>query len=77
MAGLFGFTKYMFESVDTSSPIVHGIHNIKYNSRSGLKTKNAIKLVELIEKKITVEQLKNIYYNVNIFRQFVDKGYGV
>jgi hypothetical protein len=76
MAGLFGFTKYMFESVDTSSPIVHGIHGIKYNSRHGLKTKNSIKLVDLIEKNISVEQLKTIYYNVKMFRQFVNKGYG-
>lgn len=75
MANYFNFTKYMFESVDTSSPVVHGIYNIKYDSKEGLKEKNSMKLADLINEQVSLEQLDAIKYNTSIFRQFVNKGY--
>lgn len=75
LAKNFGFTKYMFETVDTSSPIVHGIYNIPYNMKDGLKKKNSMKLADLINEQISLEQLKVIRYNTKIFKSFVRSGY--
>lgn len=74
-AGMFGFIKNMFESVDTSSPVVHGIYNIKYDSKTGLSEKNSMKLADLINVQVTPEQLSTIKYNTEIFRQFIRSGY--
>lgn len=75
LAGAFGFTKYMFETVDTSSPVVHGIYNIKYDPKIGLSTKNSMKLADLINEPIDKEQRDAILYNIKIFKQFVSNGY--
>lgn len=75
VAKLFGFMKNMFESVDTSSPVVHGIYKIKYDPKDGLGEKNSMKLADLINEQVSVEQLEIIRYNTQIFRQFVNNGY--
>jgi len=60
--------KYRFiDSIDTSSPIVHGIKGIKY-SEYGLKTKESIKLVDLLEEDIQLNDIIN--YNIDKFRKF-------
>ena len=59
-------------SVDTSNPIVHGLHNVKYNSTFGLKDKLKIKLADLIEAKYNTDQLDCINYNIKQFRRIAD-----
>ena len=59
------------ESIDTSNPIVHGIKGIKYEY-GGLQTKESIKLVDLLDVKLTNEQLYNVNHNINYFRNYVN-----
>jgi hypothetical protein len=59
-------------STDTSNPVIHGLHNIKYNSTFGLKTKIKTKMADLIETKPTDEQMDCIYYNIDMFRKIVN-----
>lgn len=52
-------------SVDTSNPIVHGIKGIKYKD-FGLKTKEDVKLVDLID---ISEISEDVHYNIKKFRE--------
>jgi hypothetical protein len=66
----FGF--YMkndcIESMDTSNPIVAGIHNILYSDH-GLDTKITTLLADLLEAKLDENQLSCIRYNIKKFRE--------
>jgi len=57
----------IIESIDTSNPIVHGLHNIKYDEY-GLNEKLSIKLVDLFETKIEQNQMDCIKFNVERFK---------
>jgi len=57
------------ESVDTSSPIVHGLCNIVYEP-GGIINKQSIKLVDLIHSNPTNEQVDKINWNLSIFRTY-------
>lgn len=57
------------DSVDTSNPIVHGLNGVLY-SRNGLNDKISTKLIEYMDEQVTVEQLKNIEHNIEMFRGF-------
>jgi hypothetical protein len=56
------------ESIDTSNPIVHGIKNIRY-SDFGLNEKISIKLVDLISYKPSSEEMENIDFNLQKFKE--------
>ena len=56
------------ESIDTSNPVVAGMHNIRYNE-NGLDDKCEAKLADLMEVKVTEENINNILYNVSMFRK--------
>lgn len=71
----FNFIKGMFESVDTSSPVVHGLYKIEYDRVAGLQEKNSMKLADLIDTKVSPEQLDIIKYNAGVFKSFVNEGY--
>lgn len=58
------------ETIDTSSPIVHGLRGIRYD-HCGLLSKESVKLVELLHAQPTFDQMKDIGHNINIFRSFV------
>lgn len=65
-------SRYSFiHSLDTSNPIVHGIHNIRYRY-FGLSEKLKIKLFELIANSINEYQLDDIMFNVQKFKKFVN-----
>lgn len=66
---------YNIKSVDTSNPVVHGLHNIKYNGTFGLDTKIKTKLADLVNSMVNQDQLDCIMYNVNCFRQILDGAY--
>lgn len=57
------------ESVDTSSPIVHGILDIVYEPGS-MVNKQSIKLVDLINTVPTPEQVDKINWNISVFRTY-------
>jgi len=56
------------ESIDTSSPIVHGFKKIKYED-FGLYKKDPIKMVEIFYEEADEEQKEIINYNVKKFRE--------
>tara|TARA_R110000868_G_scaffold283752_1_gene544180 strand:+ start:4254 stop:5042 length:789 start_codon:yes stop_codon:yes gene_type:complete len=56
------------DSVDTSNPVIHGMHNIRYKDW-GLDNKESVKLYTLLEANV-VDKLDDILYNIDIFRQF-------
>lgn len=58
------------ESLDTSSPIVHGLLGIEYEM-VGLLNKESIKLADLIGAVPNVTQRRAIIRNVNYFRRIV------
>lgn len=60
------------ESVDTSSPVVNGLMNIKY-SIIGLESKPSTKLFTLIDSEVTAEQLQTVKYNIMMFRNFCNQ----
>jgi len=65
-------SKYDFiNSLDTSSPIVHGLLKIRYKPGFGLHSKKSIKLVDLIDSTVDDEQMRIINYNLKEFRSYV------
>ena len=64
-------------SVDTSNPIVAGIHNLKYCGDLGLKEKPSVKLAELIDYTFEEddERLEIINYNVHCFKHILCRRY--
>ena len=71
----FSFYKneqYRFiESIDTSSPVVHGLKRITYEDKIGDWVKESTKLADLIEAKVDDDQMRDILYNITKFRQYV------
>lgn len=59
------------ESIDTSSPIVHGLHKVRYEEKLGDWVKETTKLADLIKANPDVEQLAAINYNINKFKKYV------
>lgn len=57
------------ETVDTSSPIVHGLCDIVYEP-GGIVNKQSIKLVDLIHSTPTTEQVDKINWNLSVFRSY-------
>lgn len=57
-------------SVDTSNPIIAGIHGIRYIKNYGVSEKPSVKLADLIDYEITIEQQTDILYNVQEYKKF-------
>lgn len=58
------------ESVDTSNPVIHGLHKVPYLPY-GLDDKISMKMVELFEsKKPWISELNVIYTNITKFKEF-------
>lgn len=58
------------DSIDTSSPVVHGLLNIAYQP-GGLVNKQSIKLVDLLNSVPNANQMRMIKHNVMMFSTFV------
>ncbi|MFA5582742.1 MAG: hypothetical protein WDA09_00895 [Bacteriovoracaceae bacterium] len=58
-------------SVDSSSPIVHGLHSIEYTN-DGLEEKLKIKLADLFDCPMSLinDSMDCILHNINVFRNF-------
>lgn len=59
------------DSVDTSSPIVHGLLEVPYEP-FGLTDKESIKLADLIRANPTAKQIEVIKHNLLLFRTYVN-----
>lgn len=57
------------DTIDTSSPIVHGLCDIVYEP-GGIINKQSIKLVDLIYSNPTDQQVEKINWNLNVFRSY-------
>jgi hypothetical protein len=57
------------DTIDTSSPIVHGLCDIVYEP-GGIINKQSIKLVDLINSIPTPEQVEKINWNLSVFRSY-------
>jgi hypothetical protein len=55
------------ESIDTSNPIIAGMHGIRY-SETGINDKVPTLLADLIETKITDKMWEDISYNIKMFK---------
>lgn len=71
----FAFYKHpdfnFIESLDTSSPIVHGLNKVYYMGQIGDWVKETTKLADLINAKPDEQQKALIYYNIKEFRKYV------
>jgi hypothetical protein len=61
------------ESIDTSNPVVHGIKKIRYDVKTGLNTKESIKLIDLFDTQINGEQMDIINHNLDVFKSFCER----
>lgn len=59
---------FNIESIDTSNPVVAGMHNIKYNDH-GLDDKLSAKLADMLEAPVSDEHWDCISFNINKFRE--------
>ena len=62
----------LIHSVDTSSPVLHGYHGVRY-AETGLGSKISRKMHELIDKPVDITQKFDIAFNVCAFRRFAKK----
>ena len=74
----FGFygaspSTYSFiESLDTSNPVINGMHNIKYESM-GVKDKLSVKMIDFFTvKKIRDDGMKLIEHNISQFKKIAN-----
>lgn len=65
------------DSVDTSNPVVHGLHKIGYTGSLGLTMKLSTKLCDLIDAEVDLNQWKCIFNNTQYFRQLWRGYYGL
>ena len=60
-------------SLDTSNPVVAGILNKRYYKDIGLLDKPSVLLADLINADLDGEQVHNILYNVDEFKNLIDR----
>jgi hypothetical protein len=56
-------------SVDTSNPVIAGIHNIRYIKNYGMRLKPSVMLADLIDHEVTGEEADDILYNVAEYKK--------
>ena len=59
------------DTLDTSSPIVHGIKKVRYSDKIGTWSKESTKLVDLLDSVPDAEQEQIIAYNLEKFKSYV------
>lgn len=61
-------TLHNIESIDTSNPVVAGMHGTRYNAE-GLFDKIETKLADMLDHEVTPEQHELVMYNIQKFRE--------
>lgn len=64
---------YNIRSIDTSNPVVAGIKGLKYSGDLGLNNKPSVKLADLINHEVTIDQREIINYNINQFKRILNR----
>lgn len=59
------------ETLDTSSPIVHGLKGVRYSDNIGNWNKEKTKLVDLLDAAPDSATLDDIYYNIKHFKSYL------
>ena len=59
------------DTIDTSSPVIHGIKNIQYSDAMGTWVKESTKVVDLLYVSLNKEQMECIRNNIKAFRKYV------
>lgn len=59
------------ETLDTSSPIVHGLKRVRYSDNIGNWVKEKTKLVDLLDSDPDSTYLEDIYYNIKHFKSYL------
>lgn len=62
---------YNIRSIDTSNPIIAALHGLRYNSDQGLKHKPKTLLADMIDTIVDDDQLGDIIYNTDKFKQII------
>jgi hypothetical protein len=62
---------YNIVSCDTSNPVVAAMHGLRYDADYGLDIKPKVKLADLIEHEVTMQQLELAEYNVDMFKKII------
>ena len=62
------FINNLIESIDTSNPVVAGMHGVRYNE-GGLRDKITAKLADMLEHPVTDKNWEDIRYNLTAFRK--------
>jgi len=62
---------HFIKQLDTSSPIIHGMHNIRY-MQGGLIHKLEVKLADELNTQISETQMSLIYKNIDKFRKLIE-----
>lgn len=58
-------------SLDTSNPVVAGLHNDRYLKGIGLTDKRSVMLADLVDSEVNQDQLEDILYNVKEFKNLI------
>lgn len=64
------------DSMDTSNPVVHGLQKTEYSGSLGLTSKSSVKLFELVNSEVSIEQWKFVLNNILVFRKLWNGNYG-
>ena len=56
-------------SVDTSNPVIAGMHGIRYITDYGMTSKPNALLADLIDAELTIEQQQDVLYNVAEYKK--------
>jgi hypothetical protein len=60
-------------SIDTSSPIMNGLHEVRFGDFGTNRLKPSIKLADNLDVKVSFEQHELITYNINKFFEYVNR----
>lgn len=61
------------DSIDTSSPVLHGMIGVGYSREKGLEKKSSIKMIDIYNNQVEEDTYKLILRNIKIFRQWAKK----
>lgn len=67
------YQKISIESIDTSNPVVAGIKHMMYDGIHGLAEKPSVKLCDLIDYDIPVNDLPIVDYNITAFKRIIGR----
>lgn len=68
------YHRISIDTLDTSSPTIHGLCNLKYDKKLGNVQKPSMKLCEHLNDRLNSKQRRLILHNIKTFAEIVNKG---